>query len=80
MTELIVNNAQSISFGLLFTCLLYWTVQENKRREENYEVTIAENQMIIQEQMQCIVGLSRDVTEIKALIAKMQKYINKRGE
>ncbi|MEJ3737461.1 bacteriocin biosynthesis protein [Bacillus tropicus] len=80
MEDAIFNSViQNGAFGALFVCLLFSTRkeskelleasrQENKEREEKYQQTITENQVVITKQAEAFGALSKDVSEIKQKI------------
>ncbi|MBE7107009.1 bacteriocin biosynthesis protein [Bacillus cereus] len=82
MEEQIVNIMLSQgAFGALFVWLLFSTRkeskellestrQENKEREERYQQTITENQIVITKQAEAFGTLSKDVSEIKQILGK----------
>ena len=82
MEEQIVNIMLSQgAFGALFVWLLFSTRkeskellesprQENKGREERYQQTITENQIVITKQAEAFGALSKDVSEIKQILGK----------
>ncbi|MGM2787517.1 BhlA/UviB family holin-like peptide [Bacillus cereus group sp. Bce018] len=70
---------QQGAFGALFVWLLFSSRkeskelleasrQENKEREEKYQQTITENQVVITKQAEAFGALSKDVSEIKQKI------------
>lgn len=82
MEEQIVNTMLSQgAFGALFVWLLFSTRKEskellestrleNKEREERYQQTITENQIVITKQAEAFGALSKDVSEIKQILGK----------
>ncbi|MRB61647.1 bacteriocin biosynthesis protein, partial [Bacillus thuringiensis] len=80
MEEQVVNSMVSQgAFGALFVWLLFSTRkesrelleasrQENKEREDKYQQTITENQVVITKQAEAFGELSKDVSEIKQII------------
>ncbi|MED2985529.1 BhlA/UviB family holin-like peptide [Bacillus thuringiensis] len=80
MEEQVVNSMVSQgAFGALFVWLLFSTRkesrelleasrQENKEREDKYQQTITENQVVITKQAEAFGALSKDVSEIKQII------------
>ncbi|KFM95235.1 bacteriocin biosynthesis protein [Bacillus clarus] len=80
MEEQIVNIMLSQgAFGALFVWLLFSTRkeskellestrQENKEREDRYQQTITENQIVITKQAEAFGALSKDVSEIKQIL------------
>ncbi|EOP29618.1 BhlA/UviB family holin-like peptide [Bacillus toyonensis] len=82
MEEQIVNTMLSQgAFGALFVWLLFSTRKEskellestrleNKEREERYQQTITENQIVITKQAEAFGVLSKDVSEIKQILGK----------
>ncbi|OSX92011.1 BhlA/UviB family holin-like peptide [Bacillus mycoides] len=80
MEEQIVNVMLSQGvFGALFVWLLFSTRkeskellestrQENKEREDKYQQTITENQVVITKQAEAFGTLSKDVSEIKQIL------------
>ncbi|WP_342718345.1 BhlA/UviB family holin-like peptide [Bacillus paramycoides] len=82
MEEQIVNTMLSQgAFGALFVWLLFSTRKEskellestrleNKEREERYQQTITENQIVITKQAEAFSVLSKDVSEIKQILGK----------
>ncbi|MBC2683905.1 bacteriocin biosynthesis protein [Bacillus toyonensis] len=84
MEEQIVNTMLSQgAFGALFVWLLFSTRKEskellestrleNKEREERYQQTITENQIVITKQAEAFGVLSKDVSEIKQILGKKE--------
>ncbi|MEM5659688.1 BhlA/UviB family holin-like peptide [Bacillus toyonensis] len=84
MEEQIVNTMLSQgAFGALFVWLLFSTRKEskellestrleNKEREERYQQTITENQIVITKQAEAFGVLSKDVSEIKQILGKRE--------
>ncbi|PEK47547.1 bacteriocin biosynthesis protein [Bacillus toyonensis] len=82
MEEQVVNTMLSQgAFGALFVWLLFSTRKEskellestrleNKEREERYQQTITENQIVITKQAEAFGVLSKDVSEIKQILGK----------
>ncbi|MED4653056.1 BhlA/UviB family holin-like peptide [Bacillus pseudomycoides] len=80
MEEQILNVMLSQgAFGALFVWLLFSTRkesrellestrQENKEREDKYQQTITENQVVITKQAKAFGALSKDVSEIKQIL------------
>ncbi|MEW9578148.1 BhlA/UviB family holin-like peptide [Bacillus toyonensis] len=80
MEDAIFNSIiQQGAFGALFVWLLFSTRkesrelleasrQENKEREDKYQQTITENQVVITKQAEAFGALSKDVSEIKQII------------
>lgn len=68
MIEEIIQNADQLTFAVLFVAMLVYTIKTNDNREKRYQDTIKDNQEMVKDalhRMKEIRDVKKDTEEIK---------------